>query len=115
MDQARHFYEEIIGLSLLGSFVDHDGFDGVIFGVPDKKAQLELVSAPHEIIPRPSIEDALILYCEPATATEIVERLRKAEMEEVPGDATDLNPYWPRTGAVTFVDPDGYRLTIARS
>lgn len=32
---------------------------------------------------------------------------------EVRGDDPDLNPYWPRSGAMTFVDPDGYRLIIS--
>jgi hypothetical protein len=42
-----------------------------------------------------------------------VSRLRDANVEAVPDDSDDLNPYWPAQGAVTFVDPDGYRLIVA--
>ena len=115
IDQARHFYEGLVGLPMLWSFVDHDGFDGIIFGVPDKTAQLELVKAPHEVTPSPTVEDMLVLYCEPPTAIDIINRLRDAGTHEVPDDAADLNPFWPRDGAKTFVDPDGYRLVIAPS
>lgn len=115
IDRARDFYERVVGLQVLWSFVDHDGFDGIILGVPDETAQLELVRAPHEVIPSPTIEDALVLYCEPATATDIIGRLRAASIHEVRNDDPGLNPYWPRTGATTFLDPDGYRLIISQS
>ncbi len=111
--RARHFYEVLVGLPVLGSFAAHDGFDGVIFGLPDERAQLELVSTPHGIIPRPSAEDALVLYCDLTASTKIALRLREALVPELQSDATDLNPYWPRNGALTFVDPDGYRLIVA--
>jgi hypothetical protein len=34
----RQFYEQVVGLPLLGEFADHYGFDGAIFGVPDDRA-----------------------------------------------------------------------------
>ena len=100
-------------MPVLWSFVDHDGYDGVVFGVPDERAQLELVATPHATIPRPSVEDALVLYCDRASAEATVARLRASGAVPVLDDAEDLNPYWPMTGAVTFVDPDGYRLIVA--
>ena len=115
LDRMRRFYELLVGLPVLWSFDDHDGFDGIVFGVPDERAQLELVNAPHDIVPQPTIEDALVLFCEPTTAITIAERLREADVEEVPEDAADLNPFWPRNRASTFLDPDGYRLIIAIS
>lgn len=113
LQQLRRFYEETVGLPVLWSFVDHDGYDGVVFGVPDERAQLELVTAPHEITPRPSAEDALVLYCDRASADAIVARVQESGVEAVQRNADDLNPYWPANGAVTFVDPDGYRLIVA--
>lgn len=111
--KARHFYERCVGLPVLSSFVDHDGFDGIILGVPDERAQLELVRTPHEVIPTPTLEDALVLYCDLATRNQIIDRLRTANSHQVPNDDPELNPYWPRNGATTFVDPDGYRLIIS--
>ena len=114
LPRLRQFYEELVGLPLLGAFADHDGFDGAIFGVPDHRAQLELVASPHAEHPSPTGEDALVLYCTDAeAAAALATRLRQAGTQEVTA-ATDptLNPYWPSYGATCFTDPDGYRLIL---
>ena len=113
LDRIRSFYEHIVGLPLLWSFVDHDGFDGAIFGLPDERAQLEIVRSPHGDVPAPTHEDVLVLYqSDTSAADDLVARLRRAGAVEVSNDPT-LNPYWPRHGARTFSDPDGYRLIVA--
>ena len=113
LDRIRSFYEHIVGLPLLWSFVDHDGFDGAIFGLPDERAQLEIVRSPHGDVPTPTNEDVLVLYqSDTSAADDLVARLRRAGAVEVSNDPT-LNPYWPRHGARTFSDPDGYRLIVA--
>lgn len=113
LDRIRSFYTDVVGLPLLWSFADHDGFDGAIFGLPDERSQLELVRTPHGDIPTPTNEDALVLYQGAGAAlTELVDRLRRAGTVEVADDDLTLNPYWPRQGARCFVDPDGYRLIV---
>jgi hypothetical protein len=113
LDRIRSFYEYVVGLPLLWSFVDHDGFDGAIFGLPDERAQLEIVRSPHGDVPAPTNEDVLVLYqSDTSAADDLVARLRRAGAVEVSNDPT-LNPYWPRHGARTFSDPDGYRLIVA--
>ena len=113
LDRIRSFYEHVVGLPLLWSFVDHDGFDGAIFGLPDERAQLEIVRSPHGDVPAPTNEDVLVLYqSDTSAADDLVARLRRAGAAEVSNDPT-LNPYWPRLGARTFSDPDGYRLIVA--
>ena len=115
LDRIRSFYEHVVGLPLLWSFVDHDGFDGAIFGLPDARAQLEIVRSPHGDVPAPTNEDALVLYQSDTSAADaLVARLRRAGAVEVSDDPM-LNPYWPRHGACTFSDPDGYRLIVAPS
>lgn len=114
LPRIRRFYEEVVGLPVLGDFADHDGFDGAIFGVPDGRAQLELVASPHGEAPAPTGEDALVLYADDAeAAAALATRLREAGAPEVTL-ATDptLNPYWPSNGATCFTDPDGYRLVV---
>lgn len=113
LDRIRWFYADVVGLPLLWSFADHDGFDGAIFGLPGEAAQLELVCSPHGDVPAPSNEDALVLYHGAGAAgAELVDRLRRAGIVEVAADDPTLNPYWPRRRAVCFVDPDGYRLIV---
>jgi hypothetical protein len=62
LNRIRSFYEHVVGLPLLWSFADHAGFDGAIFGLPDERAQLELVRSPYGDVPAPTNEDALLLY-----------------------------------------------------
>jgi catechol 2,3-dioxygenase-like lactoylglutathione lyase family enzyme len=114
LSRIRRFYENTVGFRVLWDFNDHDGFDGVVFGCREEQWQLELVSAPQQITPRPTVEDALVLYSTDANGlAEVVDRLRAEDTVEVSPDDTDLNPYWPRNGALTFVDPDGYRLILS--
>jgi catechol 2,3-dioxygenase-like lactoylglutathione lyase family enzyme len=112
MARVCRFYEDVVGLGVLWTFVDHDGFDGVVFGVPDERAQLELVQTPHRVTSTPTPEDALVLYVAGADLDGLLGRLRQATTE-IPADDPGLNPYWPRNGAAVFVDPDGYRLIIS--
>ena len=37
------FYRDVVGLPVLASFEDHDGYSGVVFGLTDASRQLELV------------------------------------------------------------------------
>ena len=114
LDRIRSFYEHVVGLPVLWSFADHDGFDGVIFGIPDAGAQLELVRSPHGDVPAPTNEDALVLYHAPDdSGVDLVDRLRRSRTVESPTDDPMVNPYWPRNGARCFLDPDGYRLIVA--
>jgi predicted enzyme related to lactoylglutathione lyase len=114
LERIRSFYEQAVRLSLIGTFADHDGFDGAILALSDGHVQLELVHSPHGDVPAPTVEDALVLYHRSiADADAVVARLRAAGAREVARDDPTLNPYWPRTGASVFVDPDGYRLVVA--
>jgi ribosomal protein S18 acetylase RimI-like enzyme len=114
--RMRFFYEHVVGLHLLWQFIDHDGFDGAIFGVPDERAQLELVQSPHGLAPSPTSEDALVLYSAPGHELDgLLGRLGGAGTLELPAEDATLNPYWPRAGARCFVDPDGYRLIVVRT
>jgi catechol 2,3-dioxygenase-like lactoylglutathione lyase family enzyme len=112
--RSRDFYERLIGLSVLWSFEDHDGFDGAVLGLPDERAQLELVSPRESLAPTPTVEDVLVLYlADGHDVVELADRLSAAGHRELPADDPALNPYWPRAGARVFIDPDGYRLVLA--
>lgn len=110
---ARRFYEQLVGLAVLSEFADHDGYDGVIFGVPNGAAQLEIVNAPHALEPQPTIEDALVLYLTARAKHTTSQRLRTARTPEITPDSPNLNPFWPRSEATAFMDPDGYALILA--
>ncbi|HEV8098282.1 MAG TPA: VOC family protein [Gaiellaceae bacterium] len=106
---ARRFYGEALGLPVVASFEGHDGYSGVVFGLPDAARQLELVW--HEAAaPAPTDEDQLVFYLGSAAEVEAAaSRLQAAGLE--PREAA--NPYWAKNGAACFVDPDGYWLVLS--
>ena len=99
------FYGDGLGLPELGRFTDHDGYDGVFFGLPGTGAQLEFTSGGHDSAPSPHPETLIVLYLGNAEAVEETTKRVGAKPVEA------VNPYW-RTHAVTLVDPDGFRVVL---
>ena len=108
--QARRFYCDGLGLPALAEFAGHDGFDGLVVGLPGAGWHLELVVEHGASVLPPSAEDLIVLYEPDAAAHEDrLQRLRAAGFKATRSN----NPYWDRHGT-TFVGPDGYRTVIAR-
>jgi catechol 2,3-dioxygenase-like lactoylglutathione lyase family enzyme len=61
-DQVVRFYTEGLGLTVLGSFQDHDGFDGVMLGIPGSSYHLEFTRQRGHSAGRASTEDNLIVF-----------------------------------------------------
>ena len=105
------FYRDGLGLPVLGEFRDHDGFSGVMFGLPDRRAHLEFTEGPHRPTPNPHAEENYVFYLpNAADADAIVQRLAALGYPAVPA----ANPYWDSVGT-TVADPDGFRVVIVRS
>lgn len=104
--ESGRFYREVVGLSQLVEFHDHDGYDGVVFALPDSSVQLELVTPPRPTSAQdPDRENALLIYLsDPGAAVTVRERLRSAELECFAPE----NPYWTRRGVFGALDPDGW-------
>lgn len=109
MDAVVRFYRDGLGFCELGSFVDHDGFDGVMLGMEGAAYHLEFTrKAGHEAGRAPTQDNLLVFYLPEDEAWEsAVQRMRSAGYEPVPA----FNPYWGQRGA-TFEDPDGYRVVF---
>ena len=109
LDEVVRFYTEGVGLTRLGSFEDHDGFDGVMLGVPGASYHLEFTRKRDHSFGRAPTEDHLIVFYLPDQREweAAVKRMIAAGYEPVPA----FNPYWDRAGR-TFEDPDGYRVVI---
>lgn len=107
------FYAELLGLPVIGSFTDQDGYDGTIFGLPDTRFQLELTrQASGEPLPTPTEEDFLVIYFPTeAHRSPVLERLRGTGLEPV----ALTNPYWAQLAAIAYVDPDGWQVILALS
>ena len=110
--RARAQYESGLGLALLAHFEDHEGFDGVILGMPGAPYHLEFTQCRHHAIaPAPTVEDLLVLYLPDADEWRAAcARALAAGFVPVPS----FNPWWDRHGR-SFADADGYRVVLANA
>jgi catechol 2,3-dioxygenase-like lactoylglutathione lyase family enzyme len=99
------FYRDGIGLTELGGFKDHDGYDGVFLGLPGTDAHLEFTSGGGHGAPQSHPETLLVLYLGDRQAVEEVRSRVGGEPVE------SANPFWADHG-VTLVDPDGFRVIL---
>lgn len=109
LEDVVRFYVLGLGLTKLGSFADHEGFDGVMIGVPDASYHLEFTRQHgHRVGGAPTKENLLVFYLPDVVEwTAAVERMVAAGYTPV----RSRNPYWDRNGR-TFEDPDGYRVVL---
>lgn len=107
--RAREMYCRGLGLRVLGSFQDHESFDGVILGMPGGAFHFELTRRrAHPVAPSPSVEDLAVFYLpSPLEWRSACSDMLAAGFRAV----ASFNPYWERRGR-TFEDPDGYRIVL---
>lgn len=109
MDAIIAFYRDGLGLSVLGSFEDHDGFDGVMLGDPSAAYHFEFTRKRGHAAGRAPTEDNVIVFYLPDEADwrRAVERMIAQGYAPV----QSFNPYWDVNGR-TFEDADGYRVVL---
>lgn len=109
LEEVVRFYTEGIGLKRLGSFEHHEGYSGVMLGLPGRDYHLEFTE--HEkgsACPAPTKDNLLVFYLPDRTAiARIISRLARMGYGQAPPE----NPYWAR-GGVTIEDPDGWRVVL---
>src|SRR5205814_4192015 len=77
LDEVVRFYRDGIGLTEIGGFRDHDGYDGVFLAVPGTGAHLELTAGGGHGAPAPDPESLLVLYLGDDEAVQtVVARIR---------------------------------------
>ena len=109
LEEVVRFYTEGIGLVVLGSFMDHDGFDGVMLGIPDASYHLEFTRKRGHAAGRAPTQDNLLVFyiSDKQEWLQARERMSAAGYQPV----ASFNPYWDDYGQ-TYEDPDGYRVVI---
>jgi hypothetical protein len=99
------FYRDDLGLTQIGGFRDHHGYDGAFLAVPGTGAHLELTAGGRHGAPAPHPESLLVLYLgDEATVQAVTARLGVDPVRPA-------NPYWAEHG-LTFQDPDGFRVVL---
>ncbi len=109
MPEIIRFYRDGLGFELLGSFTDHDGFDGVMLGRHGAAYHLEFTHhLSHPAGQAPTEENLLVFYLPDAVEWQkAVDRMRAHGFEPVKSG----NAYWDQRGK-TFEDADGYRIVL---
>jgi ribosomal protein S18 acetylase RimI-like enzyme len=105
LDEIVAFYRDGLGLTEIGGFRGHDGYDGVFLELPGTGAHLEFTAGGEEGTPVPHPESLLVLYLgDDDAVAAVVSRLGAAPVPPA-------NPYWAEHG-VTLEDPDGFRVVL---
>ena len=112
MAEIVRFYRDGLGFEVIGSFEDHEGFDGVMLGHAGLGYHLEFTHRRgHQAGRAPTAENLLVFYLpEEEEWRRAVERMNALGYGPVKSD----NPYWDINGQ-TFADADGYRVVLQRA
>lgn len=105
-------YCQGLGLRVLGTFEDHEGFDGAMLGLPGAEFHFEFTRCrAHPVAATPTPEDLTVFYL-PAIAEweSACVNMLAAGFKPV----SSLNPYWEARGR-TYQDHDGYRVVLQNS
>lgn len=99
----------MLGFPIIGHFEGHDGYDGIMIGLPEEKYHLEFTQHPEQLdLPKPTKENLLVFYFDDEnTYAAANERLRASGCEPVAPE----NPYW-NDKSFTYEDPDGWRIVL---
>jgi catechol 2,3-dioxygenase-like lactoylglutathione lyase family enzyme len=109
LEKILEFYRDGIGLEVVGSFEKHNGYDGVMLGLPDVRYHLEFTQYENgSPCPAPT-EDSLLVFYIPDKERRgaIVKRLMDMGYPPVQPE----NPYWEKDG-ITIADTDGWRIVL---
>jgi catechol 2,3-dioxygenase-like lactoylglutathione lyase family enzyme len=109
LESVVAFYRDGLGMDVLTSFQDHDGFNGVMLGAKGGAWHLEFTRKAGYRAGKAPTEDNLLVFYLPDAAQwrAAVQRLERAGYHSVPS----FNPYFDQRGK-TFADPDGYRVVL---
>ncbi|MGE7880637.1 VOC family protein [Bacillus sp. NPDC094077] len=110
-EEVIAFYEKGIGLKRIGEFHDHEGYDGVMLGLPDEEYHLEFTRHKDgSPCPAPTKDNLLVFYIrEDSEIEKMSQRLHIMGY----GAVEPENPYWIDKG-ITIEDPDGWRIVLMK-
>ena len=62
LDHITRFYTEGLGMPIIGGFKDHEGYDGVMLGLPDATSSGVHQHSSQGPLPEPTAENLLVFY-----------------------------------------------------
>ncbi len=109
LEKIKAFYIDILEFELLGSFENHDNYDGIFIGKSDLHWHFEFTKSNKKAKHIFDEDDILVLY--PVSILEynkLISNLLNNNISTI----NSKNPYWDVNGKM-FLDPDGYRIVIS--
>lgn len=109
LEEVVDFYKTVLGQEEIGAFKQHEGYDGVMLGLPGFDYHLEFTQhTDGSPCPAPTKDNLLVLYFDtPLKYNLAVERALQLGHQPVEPE----NSYW-KGKSETFEDPDGWRVVF---
>lgn len=103
-----HFYSDLLGLEVIKTFKQHNGYDGVIMGYKTSDWEIEFTKSTESPMHTTDEDDLLILkYDDIEVYRSVIEKLSlEKNIEFAP-----RNPFWEDQGKL-FKDPEGYGVVV---
>ncbi|AXG73493.1 VOC family protein [Flavobacterium arcticum] len=109
LDKIIAFYTNILDLEILGSFNNHDNYDGVFIGLKDMSWHLEFTKSDEIVNHKFNDDDILVFYPETDISySMIIENINIYQIKKL----NPKNPYWNLNG-ILIQDPDGFNIIIS--
>jgi len=96
-------------MEILGTFKNHDRYDGVFLGFNNLDWHLEFTQSDHKANHYPDKDDLIVLYLPSQIQIEII---KAKAIQEGLHWVKPKNPYWQKNGH-QINDPDGYGIILA--
>ena len=109
LEDLKNFYINVLNFELLGSFENHDNYNGVFLGFPKVNWHLEFTSSNEKVIHQFDEDDIFVLYPESKNEYDLL--LTNLTNNKIPF-LIPKNPYWTENGKM-FLDPDGFRMVLS--
>jgi hypothetical protein len=109
LDPLVAFYTQVIGLEVLGTFTNHQAYDGVFLGLQNTDWHIEFTCSTEKVKYAPDPDDLLVFYVNTQEEINIIQKDAIAFGSEV---AVSKNPYWHKNG-IEINDPDGFGVVIS--
>lgn len=109
IEKLKYFYTSIFDFEVLGSFKNHDGYDGIFLGKAGENWHLEFTQNAEKPDSKFDDDDLLVFY--PKTNDAYQSILNKLEEYNVP-ILEAKNPYWKNNG-ICIEDCDHYKIIIS--
>ena len=110
LDKIKSFYVNILGFEILGSFENHNNYDGIFIGKPSENWHLEFTKSKEKINISCNEEDYLVFY--PENQLDYDQILKNIEANKIKF-ITSKNLYWNENGKI-ILDPDGFGVIISQ-